>query len=479
MIQFHRAGRPCLKRALARFAAGAAFALGVLSAAQAEPTAPLLIRDARVIDFSGPEPAVSEHVSVLVRDGRVAAVGPEVTAPAGATVVEGHGRTLMPGLVDMHVHIWDEAELGGYLARGITTIRNASGMPFHLAIRDRIAAGELVGPRLITTGPILNGHGPNEQINHMLVDTPEEARKAVQKQYAMGFRRLKVYSNLSRGAYDAIREEAQRLGMTMMGHPVEGVREPGMPRDMPFNIKFEELLDDHYVTLEHMESIVWHGLRNELDEDKARILAKEIAAAGVPVDPTLLAFYGLMRAAETKGEYLHRPGVELLNPFIVPMLKAEYDRWSNEDVTSARRYMDFYKRATKIFQEEGVLMVTGTDAGIFSNVPGDSEVTELRLLTESGLTPYQALQAATWNPARALHESDRVGRVAPGYRADLMLVDGDPLADATLAGSPDAVVAAGRLLSRDDLRALRAGAANPPLERTETNLMAGLAAQGG
>lgn len=449
----------------------------VARAAMAATPAPLFIHDVRLLDLSGREPVSQDHVSVVVVDGQVRAVGAEETPPPGARIVEGAGRTLMPGLVDMHVHVWDEAELGGYLASGITTIRNASGMPFHLAMRDRIAAGKLVGPRLITTGPILNGDGPNKQIHHMLVDTSEAARAAVRKQYAMGFRDLKVYSNLPYDSYEAIRDEAGRLGMTFMGHPVEGVREPGMPRDKPFNVRLEDLLDDGYVTIEHMESIVWHGLRDNLDENGARVLARKIAAAGVAVDPTLLAFHSLVRVAETKGQYLRRPGVELLNPFIVASEKANYERWSSEDVASARRYMAFYKRATGIFHDEGVLLVTGTDAGIFSNVPGESEVIELRLLQEAGLTPYQALQAATWNAAVAMKESDVVGRIAPGYRADLILVAGDPLADATLAGSPDLVIAEGRLLTRDDLDRLRKGAANPPFDRTRKNLFAGLAAQ--
>lgn len=439
----------------------------------------ILIRDARVLDFASDAPTAPRPADVVIENGRIKAVAApgSVAATADARVVDAGGRILMPGLVDMHVHVWDEAELGSYLARGVTTVRNASGMPFLLEMRDRIAAGMLTGPRLITTGPILNSPGPNAQLNHMMVETADEARAAVRAQHAAGYRRLKVYSNLRREAYEAIRDEAAALGMTIMGHTPEGVRAPGMPRERPFAIPFEELLDDGFVSIEHIESVVWHGLRNELDETAARALARRVAAAGVPVDPTLLAYYNLLRTAQTKGEFLKRPGVDRLNTLIVSYEGENFARWSGEDAVAAQRYFDFYLRATKIFHEEGVMLLTGSDAGIFTNIPGDSLVDELGLLRRAGLTPYEVLKAATFNPARALGQDDW-GRIAAGQRANLILVDGDPLVDVSLAGRPWAVVANGKYLSRDDLAALEAAAVNPPTDRTQRNVMSALAAQG-
>jgi imidazolonepropionase-like amidohydrolase len=438
----------------------------------------LLVRNVQLMDFSGPTPSITRSAWVLIEGDRIAATGQEGRAPGQVPEreIDGGGRFLMPGLVDMHVHLWDEAELGAYLARGVTTIRNASGMPFHLALQDRIAAGELTGPRLVTTGPILNSPGPNQQVNHQLVETAEEARAAVRQQYAAGYRRLKVYSNLTRASYEAIRDEAAVLGMTVMGHSPEGAREPGMPRDRPFDIAFEELLDDGFVTFEHVETIVWHALRDRLDEAAARILARRMAAAGAVVDPTLLAFYNLMRTAETRGAYLQREGVELLNPLIVGHEAENYERWSTEDAEDARRRFDFYKRVTRILREAGVRLVAGSDAGIFTNIPGASLLTELQLLVDAGLSPHEVLQAATYNAAWALDEADEAGRVAPGYRADLLLLDEDPLADVTAAGRPAAMILNGRYLSGAELARLLTGA-RPSYERTERNVTAGLEAQ--
>jgi len=447
----------------------------------AQTEAPLLLRNVRILDLGGSDPALQTGQSILIDGGIIKAIGPmaALSAPPAARVVDGGDRIAMPGLVDMHVHLWDNAALGAYLAHGVTTIRNASGMPFHLRLAQEIAAGQIAGPRLITTGPILNGDGPNAQVNHQIVSNGTEARAAVRAQHEAGYRRIKVYSNLSREAYEAARDEARALGMAVMGHTPEGIREPGMPRTRPFNIAFEELLDDGFITFEHIESIVWHGLRDAHDEAAAKNLASRVAAAGVPVDATLLAFYNLMRVAETRGEYLNRPGVDMLNPLVVAQEQENYDRWSGEAIAPARAAFDFYKRATKIFADAGVLIVTGSDAGIFTNIPGRSLIQELHLLSEAGLSHAEVLRAATQNAALALGEADGAGRIAPGHRADLILLDGNPLDDLDAAGSPAMVIAGGRLYDRAALDQLHGAASQPDLARTQRNLLEGLQAQGG
>ncbi len=458
------------------------FSLALLpTPVSAKAESPVLLQNVRILDLSGPAPTLRPGQSILIDDGNIKAVGPvaEVATPPAARVVDGGGRIAMPGLVDMHVHLWDEAALGAYLAQGVTTIRNASGMPFHLRLARNISTGEVAGPRLITTGPILNGNGPNAQIIHQIVSTGEEARAAVRAQHDAGYRRIKVYSNLSREAYEAVRDEARALGMTVMGHSPEGVREPGMPQSRPFNIAFEELLDDGFTTFEHIESIVWHGLRDAHDEAAAERLAARIAAAGVPVDPTLLAFYNLMRVAETRGEYLNRPGVETMNPLVVAQEQGSYDRWSGEAVAPARAAFEFYKRATEIFVDSGVLIVAGSDAGIFTNIPGRSLIQELHLLSEAGLSHGEVLRAATQNAALALGEADRAGRIAPGHRADLILLDDNPLDDLDAAGRPAIVIAGGRFYDRAALDQLHKAASQADAARTQRNLMEGLQAQGG
>jgi imidazolonepropionase-like amidohydrolase len=448
--------------------------------AAASPSGTFLLDNVGVLDLDGETPELRSDMAILIDDGVILSVAPaaQTRREEGVTIIDGAGRIVMPGLVDMHVHVWDEASLGAYLAAGVTTIRNASGMPFHLRLADRIARGETLGPRLITTGPILNSPGANAQINHHVVSTADEARAAVRQHHAAGYRRLKVYSNLTREAYEAIRDEAAVLGMTIMGHTPEGVRAAGVPYDKPFAIGFEELLDDGFVTIEHVESIVWHGLRDAHDENAARQLARRIAAAGVPVDPTLLAFHNLLQVAETKGAYLTRSGTERINPLLAAQSQAEYDRWTAEDPVRHRAAFSFYQRMTKMLAEEGVLLVAGSDAGIFTNVPGISLIEELELLEGAGLSRAEVLRAATRNAATALGEEAVFGRIAPGQRADLVLLESDPGTDLSALRSISAVVAGGRYLDRDRLDALLAQAAAHDVARTQRHLVEALEAQG-
>ena len=174
-------------------------------------------------------PEAETGKSVLIQGGVIRAVGAPsaFSTPDGALVIDGGGRTLLPGLIDAHVHLWDEAELAGYLAHGVTSVRNMSGMPFHLGLKRRIEDGRILGPDFVTTGPILNSPGPNAQANHKLVSTPEEGRAEVRAQHAAGYRVVKVYSNLHRDIYEAILDETRERDMGVVGHTPEGVRGEG------------------------------------------------------------------------------------------------------------------------------------------------------------------------------------------------------------------------------------------------------------
>ena len=445
-----------------------------LSGQRAAPA--ILIENARLVPMVAGEPDALEAQDVLVIDGVIAARVPHgalVGDPRleGAERIDAAGRTVLPGLIDAHVHVWDVPELAGYLAHGVTSVRNVAGLPVHLRWADRIEDGALLGPALLTTGPILNSPGPNAQQNHVLVMTGEEARAAVRRQHQQGYRHLKVYSNLTEDAYRGVLEEARALGLTVSGHTPEGVREPGIPLQRDFLISFTSVLDDGFLTIEHTESIVWHGLRDRLNAERMQQLAGEMAQAGVVVTPTLIAHDNLVRVAESGGAYLERAGVETLNPLYVRIDADVYAYWARQDPTvreEARR--QFYRQATGIMHEAGVTLIAGTDAGIFTNLPGRSMTRELELLVMSGLSPHAALQTATANGAQVLGLTDR-GRIAPGLRADLVLVNGDPLSDVSVVEFPDAVMVNGIWLDRAELDDLERAAGKGSLLRSVTNVL--------
>ncbi|WP_439636282.1 amidohydrolase family protein [Oceanicaulis sp.] len=440
------------------------------------PAPAILIENVRLVSMVAGEPDALEAQDILVIDGVIAARVPHGALAGdprleGAEHIDAAGRTVLPGLIDAHVHVWDMPELAGYLAHGVTSVRNVAGLPVHLRWADRIEDGALLGPTLLTTGPILNSPGPNAQQNHVLVMTGDEARAAVRRQHQQGYRHLKVYSNLTEDAYRGVLEEARALGLTVSGHTPEGVREPGIPLERDFLIPFTSVLDDGFLTIEHTESIVWHGLRDRLNAERMQQLAGEMAQAGVVVTPTLIAHDNLVRVAETGGAYLERPGVETLNPLYVRIDADVYAYWARQDPAvreEARR--QFYRQATGMMHEAGVTLIAGTDAGIFTNLPGRSMTRELELLVMSGLSPHAALQTATANGAQVLGLTDR-GRIAPGLRADLVLVSGDPLSDVAVVEFPDAVMVNGIWLDRAELDDLERAAGKGSLLRSVTNVL--------
>lgn len=441
------------------------------------------IDNVRLISMSPSRPQVEMNQSVIIVDGVIQAVGKAddlVNAPgvdaATLTVIDGKGQTLMPGLIDAHVHLFDEAELAAYLSYGVTSIRNMSGMPFHLPLAQRIADGDILGPDLLTTGPILNSPGANVQPGHHLVVTADEARAAVQDHYERGFRSLKIYSNLTREAYVAILDEAQALRVTITGHTPEGVRRAGIPRKHPFNITFEETLDDGFQTFEHIETIVWHGLRDDLDLEKMQTLAEAIKQSGATVTPTLIAHNNLMRIAESKGAHLGRLGVETINPVIVRAAADNYAYWSDlssDGYAYEAAHSEFFQLATGILHEAGVPLIAGTDAGGNTNIPGSSMIRELECLVAAGLSNYEALQAATVTASFALGLPDR-GQIVPGFRANMVLVSGNPLVNIPVLENPTAVMLGGIWLDESALTKLAEAARQTSMPRSARRLIEAL-----
>ncbi|MEH6586202.1 MAG: amidohydrolase family protein [Halioglobus sp.] len=434
-----------------------------------------VIRGASVLSME--QNTAHENWAVVVEDGVISALGPNdsVEAPDKAQVIDGQGKTLMPGLIDMHVHLYDEAELAAFLSHGVTTVRNAGGMPFHLELQDRLEASAILGPRFLTSGAIINEKGGrNANILQIMVAGPAEARAVVRRQHEQGYGSIKVYSNLSLESYAAILDEAEKLDMPVFGHPVEG--QP--PTDDPMaKAPFDLLLDDGLVDMEHMESIIWHALDQDMDEDKVRVLARKMAAAGVVVDPTLIVHHNLTELTRTRGAHMHRAEMEMFNPLVLLFDQASYVFWASYEGDSEIRLADFYRRSVKIFHEEGVVLTVGTDSGAMVTLPGSSVSRELELFVGAGLTPFEALKSATVHPARVLELEDEIGKIRVGYSADMILVDGDPLADVSVVEHPVGVMQGGVWLDQADLAELHEAAKSPSLIRSLRHLIGHLLAK--
>ncbi len=412
-----------------------------------------------------------EDWTVVIEEGVISAVGPHdsIVIPDNAELIDGRGKTLLPGLIDMHVHLYDETELAAFLSHGVTTVRNAGGMPFHLELQRRLETTTILGPRFLTSGPIINERdGRNASILQVMVDGPDEARAVVRRQYEQGYGSIKVYSNLGLDSYAAILEEAQRLHMPVFGHPVEG--KPAQ-NDPMAKASFDLLLDDKLVDLEHMESIVWHALDQDMDEDRARLLAKKIAAAGLAVDPTLIVHHNLTELTRTKGANLHRDEMEMFNPLALLFDQGSFDFWAAYERDNEIQLAEFYRSCVKIFHEEGVVLTVGTDSGVMATLPGSSVTRELELFVRAGLSPIEALKSATVHPARLLGLGDKIGQILVGYEADLILVSGNPLTDVSVVEHPAGVMRGGVWFDQADMAELHEAAKHPSLVRSLRHLI--------
>jgi imidazolonepropionase-like amidohydrolase len=391
------------------------------------------ILGAKLIDGTGAPPL--DDAAVLVRDGRIAAIGPRasIAIPGGMPVVDARGKTMIPGLWDMHVHFEQVEWPAAQLAAGVTTARDVGNeLELAVGLRDAIKSGRALGPRMLLAGLI---DGAPDGLGVQLAGTPDEARAMVARYQGAGFQQIKIYQSVPPPLVSVIAAEAHRLGMTVTGHVPTGMNafqfvdagadqinhigfvlavmtpppQPGQPR-APVDLATPEAQRAVAFLLAH---------HTVLDPTLAR--SEENAH---PKDSTLSAY---------------EPGAAKAPPELAEVLNAS---GSPGDV--ATRRMAGLARALPIvnaLRQAGIPIVTGTDLV----VPGHSIARELELEVKGGFTPMEALQAATIVAARVMGLDGESGTVEPGKRADLVLLEGDPLADIREVRHVHAVVTEGRM----------------------------------
>lgn len=402
----------------------------------------LVIRGGTLVDVkSGSE--IPNSVIVLQGD-RIAEVIKEGKSdvPPGAKIIDAKGRWIIPGLIDSHAHAEsaEETPFGLYLANGVTTIRNPGGNTTVLRLtRDKLLRGELAGPRLFFSGQILDGMPP-VQTWFLLVDTPERARSAVNFLADQGVDFVKTYNNVKEPELKVIIQTAKERGLPVSGHVPRTLTmtraiELGMTRLEHIRITGKEMLSTEEAAaidplpVGKREPMLWQ--RFNLESEKMRSLVQLLAKSRVFLDPTLVVdeYFG----ASTKEAIEKDPNNQY---------------WPKSDVDEALKYWntglfetppELVPAAHEAFDKEqkfvgmcgkaGVRIIAGTDGpGVGVLVPGFALHREMELLAASGLSPLQALRAATSTAAEALGKEDQLGTVEPGRFADLVIVDADPLA---------------------------------------------------
>jgi imidazolonepropionase-like amidohydrolase len=355
---------------------------------------------ATIVDGTG-GPAIPDGV-IVVRDGRIAAVGPRasVAIPDGTPAVPVDGKTIIPGLWDMHTHVTQVEWAPVYLGAGVTTVRDMGNeFEFITSLRDAIASRRALGPRIVAAG-LIDGGGPNA-FGVYYAATPDEAKQAVAKYHDAGFQQIKIYSLVTPPIVEAITAEAHRLGLTVTGH-------------IPNGMTIEQ------AAAAGMDHIAHLGIRGEAGSDDVKRTIAFLRDHKTVIDPTQ-SWNELLGHAAGTPIAAFQPGV-LKIPAPLNRVFANAGA-AGIDAATARTRLERGLRIVKALHDAGVPVVVGTDEGI----PGHSVHREIELYVEAGLTPMEALQAATIVSARAMKMDGELGTIERGKRADLVVLNANPL----------------------------------------------------
>ena len=379
--------------------------------------------------------------SIVIDGKRIVRIDNASAASRAAATLDGTGMFVIPGLWDMHIHAYftndtarfrstNEVMLPLFIVNGVTGVRDlGSNLEATLAARDSVAAHQLIGPRMLVSGPMIDGPTSRYAVA-VKVATPDEARAAVRMLKERGVDLLKIQTLIPRDAYFALAEEAKRLGIPFEGH-------------VPREITGMEAITAGQRSFEHLIGVS--------DTNSALIAA--LTRSKVWQAPTVI------NGVSTPADFASDPGLAFwLRPAVEGWRRIALDRLEAADsaVQATRERVNRRLAFIKRLHDAKIPLLAGTDAPAgYDLVPGASLHRELQLLVRAGLSPLQALQTATLNPAIFFGRTAEWGTVAPGKIADLVLLSRNPLVDIANSRSVVAVVADGRYYSPRELDRMR------------------------
>ena len=391
---------------------------------------------------------------VVVKNGIILRMGDpgKITWSSDALVIDGTGKYLMPGLAEMHAHVPPVNDFEPmkevlllFAANGVTTIRGMLGHPFHLQLRSMIQYGEVIGPRLITSGPSLNGN---------TVKSVYQADSMVRKEKLEGYDFLKLHPGLTLENFNAIVATARKVNISFAGH-------------VSFDVGIWRAIDAGYGTIDHLDGFIEGLLPQDFKTteqqngpfalyvaDKAQTdqIPKLMAAlkkGNIWVVPTQSLAERWFAPVETE-TLSNEPEMIYVSPTVLNNWKTAKNNLKNNpgyNAESANRFIQLRRKLINECNKNGVGLLLGSDAPQVFDVPGFSLHHELQYMVDAGLTPYEALKMGTVNVGKYVKRAD-LGTIQTGSIADLLLLNGNPLTDIKQAKNIEGVMANGRWLSR-------------------------------
>ncbi len=416
------------------------------------PAQSLLLRHANVLTMETPD--ILMDYDVFIKDGKIHSIKKTVTdaiIPDNTKVIDVTGKFLMPGLIDMHVHLFDESELLTNLSYGVTTVLNMDGTPDHLAWREKSKSRNYTGARIFTAGHTLDGY---PALNWMFwaLQTPEQARAAVRKQKKDGYDFIKIYGTLNPDVFEAIQDEAKKQGLSVAGH-------------VPRQVGIEKAIKKNYSLIAHGDDLISSYFNSIPTSAQIDSLALLISKGNTYLTPNLSIQKRMLDEATDLETVLSLPENRYVSPPAYSQwIKANNRTLDQYDLNGYKNYLQEMQKYNRLLtlacKKYGVKMVAGTDCATLG-FPGSSLFSELSEMVTAGLSNYEALHTAT-NVAgeyvtNKINPSVKLGKIKAGYMADLIIVTENPLENILTVKTPAAVITKGIYYTRDNLDKMLTG----------------------